>query len=500
MFGGMTSMLAIESIVVILIVCWANKFHSFPNSAAVWSARWRLPSSGSSRIRFSNVHLYARAPSKEKFQSAYFTAVSELKAVYENKIFAVKAEMEGVQKKIDALENQIDRINEDITLINEDLRKLEAEIKGVSDSYLSPVEKLEEEKVLLMKKEATLREEKATLLKKEMAIDYEFLVQKDRVISISHDEIEMFILQLCEYFGLDREKCFDVEYSSKNHHHFVNEYLPYRRRTFEENKVVRCMMKRQTLRKQEYTSTDKMNNALIAIPGSPGIGKSSFLAHLPESEIFQNYSSSSRVIVSPFTFTNDMSDFNSSLSLRIIFGAIQGMSGSDIQYTNATWGNFHAVFQVWHELSCSNAVRVITEMYCRDPAQHRHRVLLLADELSKSGLSAIPHMTAIGTMLDLNENVDVVVSALSPQFVKNLLSGSQRSIDYNVLPPLVNERLGFDTIGALTKHIKFRDPFSKRVLDNMGLLASGHPRTIQKLIEALRSDINPLEKDVAVLA
>jgi len=75
--------------------------------------------------------------------------VSELKAVYENKIFAVKAEMERVQKKIDALEKQIDRINEDITLINEDLHKLEAE--AVSSSYLSPVEKLEEEKVLLMK-------------------------------------------------------------------------------------------------------------------------------------------------------------------------------------------------------------------------------------------------------------------------------------------------------------------------------------------------------------
>jgi hypothetical protein len=69
---------------------------------------------------------------------------------------------------------------------------------------------------------------------------------------------------------------------------------------------------------------------LIAIPGSPGspgIGKSSFLANFPASEAYQNYTRDVRVIVSALTFNSAMSQKYNRLGLRVIYGAIQSMCG-----------------------------------------------------------------------------------------------------------------------------------------------------------------------------
>ena len=75
-------------------------------------------------------------------------------------------------------------------------------------------------------------------------------------------------------YSLDREKL------------LVYEYFQYIPREYECNEVVKYMSARQNKRKKG--SEDKSCNPLIAIPGSPGIGKSTFLTHFPDSKYYKN--------------------------------------------------------------------------------------------------------------------------------------------------------------------------------------------------------------------
>eukprot|EP00975_Prorocentrum_lima_P048543 10155001-Prorocentrum_lima.AAC.1 len=67
-------------------------------------------------------------------------------------------------------------------------------------------------------------------------------------------------------------------------------------------------------------------------------------------------------------------------------------------------------------------------------------MLLLVDELSKAK-DGLKVMSEIGVILDGERTVDVLVSSLSPTYIVNLLTGSQRPVEYVVLPPLIEEKL-----------------------------------------------------------
>ena len=83
------------------------------------------------------------------------------------------------------------------------------------------------------------------------------------------------------------------------------DYIP---RDIESAEVVKYMVKRQKLR-MTRNQFDKISNPLIAVPGSPGIGKSAFLCHFPESSQYKEYinnRSLSSPIVSTLTFNSAM--------------------------------------------------------------------------------------------------------------------------------------------------------------------------------------------------
>jgi hypothetical protein len=62
---------------------------------------------------------------------------------------------------------------------------------------------------------------------------------------------------------------------------FVDQEFPYVRRE-EEAEVLECFKDRIYNRNRKgYTSRDKKVNPIVALPGSPGIGKSTFLMHFP---------------------------------------------------------------------------------------------------------------------------------------------------------------------------------------------------------------------------
>eukprot|EP01031_Cornospumella_fuschlensis_P025254 gene25254-30497_t len=84
----------------------------------------------------------------------------------------------------------------------------------------------------------------------------------------------------------------------------------------EAKREVDIMLFRQVERSRFGGSHDKSDNPLIAIPGSPGVGKSTFLVHLPDSQPYKEYLAqlyqksglpAKPPIVVPFIFNSEMS-------------------------------------------------------------------------------------------------------------------------------------------------------------------------------------------------
>jgi hypothetical protein len=93
----------------------------------------------------------------------------------------------------------------------------------------------------------------------------------------------------------------DQVYSKR---HIVAENFEYVERPQQQQDVVDAMLLRQALRKKTSTPGDKMRNPLITIPGSPGIGKSSFLANFALTPQFKEYVQDRAAIISMFTFNS----------------------------------------------------------------------------------------------------------------------------------------------------------------------------------------------------
>jgi broad-specificity NMP kinase len=265
-------------------------------------------------------------------------------------------------------------------------------------------------------------------------------------------------------------------------------------------KVVELIKERQNRRMKVDISrrSDKLYNPLIAIPGSPGIGKSTFFAHFPESEAYINYSlnksSKEAAIVSTFTFNNGMEYRKDVIGLRIIYGTLLSMGL--LSYTHK-FANFKLFLKEFFEQGLDifedgyDSIIFLQKIFGEN-----RKFLLLVDELSKANNDK-EVMRNLGDILNNIDNCDVVVSSLSPRYIDKLLTGSQRSINYIILPPLLYSNLGKEECkifykkilqNAESKNIIFfsndnDNNFKKKIIENSYLLCSGHPRTIERLID-----------------
>ena len=145
-------------------------------------------------------------------------------------------------------------------------------------------------------------------------------------------------------------------------------------------------------KRQEYYNTDNTYNQLIAIPASPGIGKSTFLTHFPVSAAYQAYAAkhhtsdnniNASLIIAPLTFNSQMGDTplddSATIGLRILYGAARSMrqNGTDIHWSNQyRWNEFLDEFITFKSLTAERAVAILRRVY------GNRRVLLLI-ELSK---------------------------------------------------------------------------------------------------------------------
>ena len=281
----------------------------------------------------------------------------------------------------------------------------------------------------------------------------------------------------------------------------VVEYLPFDvdARVDPAAEVVRYLRVRNAERKKNSLGPDdKMNNALISVTGCPGIGKSSFLAYLAISPAYKEYCrelSDKPPIVAPMTFNSMMKMVNfeeDTTGLRILYGALMCMLPKLVVTETdpmLKWEEFKKQFWNFRSISALNAVRLLRQIYGED-----RRVLVLVDELSKASKHAIgldqAVMHGLGDLLDTDGECDVVVSSLSPQYINNLLTGSQRSIKYIILPPLLNSDVGKAACEAWASKVIEKageklDDFVCNFLRASLLVASGHPRYIEKIIKSV---------------
>ena len=111
----------------------------------------------------------------------------------------------------------------------------------------------------------------------------------------------------------------------------VTEGLPYEcdSRDPAVTSVIAGFADRKRLRKESSPHIkDKEDNPLCALPGTPGIGKSSFLRHFPYTQQYENYlrkhfPNNPLPIVVPVTFNSVMQDHRTadSFPARMLYGA-----------------------------------------------------------------------------------------------------------------------------------------------------------------------------------
>ena len=143
------------------------------------------------------------------------------------------------------------------------------------------------------------------------------------------------------------------------------------------------MRSRQIVRNTEPNPRDKRSNPLIAIPGSPGIGKSTFLSHFPDSKAYKEYVGyNQKPIISTLTFNSNMGTLENdrdAFGLRIIFGAALAMGL--LSEEELDWEDFVKRFPLL-DLQASDAVRILKQLLGSN-----RPILILVDEISKANNS-----------------------------------------------------------------------------------------------------------------
>jgi len=297
---------------------------------------------------------------------------------------------------------------------------------------------------------------------------------------------------------------------------------------------------------------EKTENPLIGVAGSPGSGKTEFSKHLPvylvnlsaeakleastiESAVLSDDTTQApkkkqfrklttdgllphNTIVCVFTFNSEMDGDPLSLGLRIAYGSLRSSGSTE------TWNHFIAdllqsvkedpsMMESSLSLSQSNqedvrqAIKLIRDVRGQGADCP---VLIIVDEFSKARKylsDRLPElelvakekslMHALGDAMDRDPNTHVIATSLSPQFIKVLVTGSQRTIKYVPLPidPLLEHPLGLDTCSTWVQELmekndwkaKEIDWMHQRVMEHMALVLSVHPRSVERLVEYLQT-------------
>lgn len=210
--------------------------------------------------------------------------------------------------------------------------------------------------------------------------------------------------------------------------HVVSEHFKYEPRVHEENAVCELMHTRFQMRRNTSSPDDKMYNPLIAIPGSPGSGKSTFLANFANSKCYKSMLKmrypgvdDPQPIVALYSFAG-MEIREPELGLRILHGALASMGVWGNQPKR--YGNFcdellSSNYKINASIKAREVVPVLREFFGKD-----RPILLLQDETVSTGntireKSVIKQICGIMTN---NGGVDLIVSALSPQYVDKLVT------------------------------------------------------------------------------
>ena len=260
-----------------------------------------------------------------------------------------------------------------------------------------------------------------------------------------HYQIEAYLSPL-----LGSREASSFDYSADNGGQVVDQGIAFNAasRESEAGDVVNDMRKRnqnRANRADKQTAGDKKNNPLIALPGSLGSGKSTFVVHFPVSATYKQYFKDTNrpaAIVSTLTFNSGMDSKRpkkNDVGLRIIFGCMRAMLG--LELFPMTWEAFLKKFKA-QNIPASDAVEMLRRLFGSD-----RPVLLLVDELSKA-VNDKEVMEELGVVLNKDGNCDVVVTSLSPAYVFDLLTGSQRPITYVPMAPLLSTTAGL-VIGAI---------------------------------------------------
>ena len=288
------------------------------------------------------------------------------------------------------------------------------------------------------------------------------------------------------------------EYSADNCGHIVDQGIVFNQasRENEAGELVKAMRYRYQNRANAVSARnaeDKKHNPLIAIPGSPGSGKSTFVVQFPESAAYKQYLKDTdrpAAIVSTLTFNSGMDrkrPKKNDVGLRIIYGGMSAMLGREL--FSFSWKAFLEKFKAQESFPACDAVDMLRRLFGPD-----RPVLLLVDELSKAANDE-KVMTDLGGVLTEDGNCDVVVTSLSPAYVLDLLSGSQRPITYVPVSPLLSTTADL-SVGkkecnrwAVRVNVAaggLSTPFKLNVLKHAYLLASGHPRSLEYMIKSFQ--------------
>eukprot|EP01041_Mallomonas_annulata_P004430 gene4430-8829_t len=329
------------------------------------------------------------------------------------------------------------------------------------------------------------------------------LKQENKILNEGMKNEESGVLMSAESWMTSRIDSFSKtkynEYSlpGANSEHIVKENSNFIPRENVADEIVQCMKER----KRDGHGGFTYHNHLIALIGSPGMGKSTFLTHFPESEAYKRYLNGRSPIVSTVTYSNMAPTVGvEAIGLRIIYGAAVSMGILDKQ--SYPWELFYNTFisttVSWGDAEEYNAIELLQEIFGEN-----RPILILVDDLSKS--SELPCLwkrdayicSSLGYLLNGFLDLDVIVSSVSPSYINDVTYRQNRPIDYVSLTSMIDTEFGMkecqEWADALIDEMGVNDTIpdeTKYLLRNVYLLYSGHPRSIEGMITAFKDPAN----------
>lgn len=268
---------------------------------------------------------------------------------------------------------------------------------------------------------------------------------------------------------------------------------------------------------------DKNKNPLFVVSNSPGQGKSVFLAFSGQ-ELTQEGDVLSGAAVLPFTYNSGMTEeftgvgIKAAVMLRAIYGGLMSSQSPECG-GGVSWEDFVAAFdKVKQKLGISETklgsvhlcewLQAAREMMGLPQTASKHsQLLLLVDEVMKvkpGEADATSVFTILGEVLDASCFNNVLVSSLAPNYARDRLTKSQRTIRVLIMTTI--DLSNSTTRDKIFDVASFRSNFSldsavnvrlqrRRVFDIALDLSGGHPRSIQKIIDKFGNEETLWEKD-----